>query len=157
MVRTLSLLLAGLVVLPSSALGQEKPKLDAAAGQMILIVGQAENCGESDALLRKICARIASTMPDKDRQSCALPSLSFQARTARPLQEFKQNFRDEWKRAEPMFDEITREGREHWRRSYADLIAERRISMLDVARLSDEVLKRCPRTEAMLQAKPRRN
>ena len=143
-----------LLALTSGFASAQQRTLDAGLSNMMLFGGIVQSCIESDALLRKTCARIGATMPEKDRQHCALPGESFQARTERGFQAYKQTYHAEWQAIAPELERMMREARERGKARYADLIAGTRISMLDVYELSDEVQKRCKRPEEILRQFP---
>ena len=89
---------------------------------------------------------IGSHLSDKNREHCALPSESFEARTARSYVAFKETYRAEIKENEVKLAKVLNKTSEGFERQFAQVRAGK-VSMFDLESLSRELKDRCVTVE----------
>ena len=113
---------------------------------VMMTMAYVQECIQVDELLRKTCARIGPHLADKNREHCALPSESFEARTARSYAAFKESYRAEIKENEAKLAKLLKKTGEAFEQQFAQVRAGK-VSMLDLEALSRGLKDRCVTVE----------
>src|SRR5258706_11564435 len=130
------------------AFAQGKP--DEMVMQLYMVESMVEGCKESEALLRKTCARVGPGFPEKDKQLCALPAQTFATRYERDYQAFRQRYREEFRIRQAEIETMIQSDRRRSGGPYASMERGGSFTMLELSMLSKDTAESCRIAERLL-------
>lgn len=133
-------------LLASATLAQAQTGGNRATEIVAMTMAYVQECRQADDLLRKTCARVGAQLSERNKGNCALPVESFEARTARAYDAFKQSYRSEIKDNEARIAKLLKTTGENFDQQFAQLRAGK-VSMLDLETLNRVVRDRCAMIE----------
>jgi hypothetical protein len=111
-----------------------------------LTMAYVQQCVQADELLRTTCARIGPHLSDRNKDKCALPPVTFEARTARSYRAFKENYRTQIAENEVKIAKLLKKTGDAFNQQFAQVRAGK-VSMPDLESLSGELRDRCVTVE----------
>ena len=124
----------------------QSTRRDGSVDFVMMTMAYVQQCIKADDLLRKTCARIGSSLSDKNKANCVVASVPFETRTARSYVAFKETFRTQISENDALIAKALKKTGDAFDRQFAEVRAGR-ISMFDLESLSRELNDRCVTVE----------